>query len=467
MIEKMEPGYLSLLPVVVVFVMAFATKKVLWALFSGIIVGVAILTFGEGTLSVEIKCVTDVLSNDWSLKSILFCFFIGAFVFVLEASGGVEGLVNYLTIRKRWVTSGLSAQLLAYIIGLLLFIDGVSSIVVAGVAGRPLFDKLHVPRHRLAYIIDSTASPVAWLFPVNAAGAFLMVMISGQISAGLIQDEPFACLLSVIPFQIYGIASLLTVGLSIFFGREMGVMKRDRSGLNIVNQKSIGYKTDLSSEGKTQAASMVIPLMLLAAFNFIVLFITGNGDIFKGDGSTALVVSVVITLLVTGLYYQSRRIVAFKKYLTWCLKGASGFFEIVIILALAFIMSNVINELGTGAYIATLCGGVDVTLLPVIVFLVGVLISFTTGTSGGTVAILIPITIPLAANLDAHIPLILGAIISSAVFGDHCSPISDSTILSSMMAEIPVMEHVKTQMPYALFCGTLSAMSFLVLGFWM
>jgi Na+/H+ antiporter NhaC len=463
----MEFGYLSLLPVVLVFVMAFVTRKVLVALLAGTIAGVALLSFKEETMAVGIKCLTDVFSNGWSLKSILFCFLIGAFVYVIDASGGVEGLVNFLTEKKRLVTSGFAAQLLTYGIGLLLFIDGVSSIVVAGVSGRPLFDKLNVSRHKLAYIIDSTSSPVAWLFPINAAGAFLMVMVGGQISSNVIKGDSFGYILSAVPFQLYGILSILVVGFGIFSGKEIGDMKTYSFFGNGKENQPVVFKTDLPFGVRPKSKNMLLPLLLLVGLNFVILCISGNGNLFRGDGATSLVLSGSITILLTGIFYWIQRISNFGKYIKWCLHGMSGFLNIVVILVLAFALSNVIKSLETGIYIANLCREVDVALLPLIVFLVGAIISFATGTSGGTVAILIPITIPLAAGLDANISLILGAIISSAVFGDHCSPISDSTILSSMIAEIPVMEHVKTQMPYALLCGLLSAIGFLTLGYMM
>ncbi|MGZ2370214.1 Na+/H+ antiporter NhaC family protein [Ancylomarina sp. YFZ004] len=433
----------------------------------GILLGVAILIYKEESFSYGIKCFTDVLFNGWSVKSLLFCFLIGAFVFIIEASGGVEGLVHDLTVKKQLVTSAWSAQLLAYLIGLLLFIDGVSSIVVAGVASRPLFDKLNVSRHKLAYIIDSTASPVAWLFPVNGAGAFLMVMIGSQISAGVIDGEAFGFILSALPFQLYGIFSILLVGLGIFSGKELAVMKRQVSFRDVQDNDTLIFKTDLPQGTIARSRNMLLPLLLLLILNFGILFISGEGSLIKGDGASALALSGVLTLILTGLFYHRQGLADFRKYLKWCFHGMSDFLEIVIILALAFTMSNVIKSLDTGTYIASLCGNVNVAWLPLIVFLVGILISFATGTSGGTVAILIPITLPLAAGLDANISLILGAIISSAVFGDHCSPISDSTILSSMIAEIPVMEHVRTQMPYALISGFLSVIGYLMLGFMM
>jgi Na+/H+ antiporter NhaC len=461
----MELGYLSLLPVVFVLVMAFATRKVFIALLTGIIVGIAIIYFKEENFSLVIKCFTEVFSNSWSMKSMLFCLLIGSIISVTNASGGVEGLVNYLVVKKRLITSGLYAELLTYLIGLLLFIDGISSIVIAGVTGRPLFDKLKISRHKLAYIIDSTSSPIAWLFPINAAGAFLTVMIQEQISNHVMIGEPFSYILSAMPFQLYSIISILVVGIGILSRKEIGLMKTYSSAKDTESKKNDFFNTDLPQGAKEKAINMLFPLIFFVSINFVLIFFSNKLKIFNTDGITILTISAIATLAITGILYKIQKISNIHNYLKWCKRGMSDFLQMVIILGLSFAMSNIIHALDTGSYIANLCMGVNVKLFPFFVFLIGILISFTTGTSGGTVAILIPITIPLAANLSADIPLILGAIISSAVFGDHCSPISDSTILSSMIAKIPVMEHVKTQIPYALFCGLLSAIGFLLLGF--
>lgn len=210
---------------------------------------------------------------------------------------------------------------------------------------------------------------------------------------------------------------------------------------------------------------MLIPLIVFVGSIFSILMITGNGNLLKGDGSASIYTGAFITLIMTGIYYSIKGVTSFDSYIKWVMKGMAGYLEITVILTLAFALSSLVGQLGTGAYIASMSGSVSKALIPFIIFIVGMLMSFATGTSGGTVAVLIPIVVPLAAALGVNMPLVLGAIISGAVFGDHCSPISDSTILASMIAEIDVMDHVKTQMPYALTSAFIASIGFLAIGF--
>jgi len=435
----MEFGFLSLLPIVVVLLLAFVCRNVLIALLGGLLTGFMVLSARADGLLLSVGCITDVVTSSWSLKSIIFCLLIGAFVFIIEASGGVGGIVDYLNVQKQIIKSPFAAELLAFTVGILLFLDGISSIVISGVASRAFFDVLDVPRHRLAYIIDSTSSPVAWLIPINGAGAFLVAMLSGQVSAGVLHGDVFVYIIDAVFFQLYSVFSILAVAISIIF-------RNNKKHYYSVNHISLHqFKTDIPKNKGSKAYNIVIPLLVLVISNIIYLLISGNGNLSKGDASSSLLFSVLFVLFFSSIFYYLQGIVSIVKYLKWCVKGIISFMQIIFIFALSFALSNLIQQLDTGSYIAGICVEVESAFLPVLVFLVGVLISFSTGTSSGTIAILIPLSMPLAVNLGVDIPIVIGAIISSAVFGDHCSPISDSTILSAMIAEISVMEHVKTQ----------------------
>lgn len=386
---------------------------------------------------------------------------IGSFVHVIEASGGIRGLLILLTERKQVVTSKRRAELLAYLIGLLLFIEGTSSTVISGVSAKPFFDRYGIPREKLAYITDSTSSPVAWLFPLNAAGAFLMAMIGTQISAGTIGGDPLSYVVRSIPFQLYSIFAVTLVGITVVTGRDLKMMEDlsesrvESEELSILQEK--GFK-------KPRAMNMILPTMALILSIFGILYITGEGYIGSGNGSVAIFNGMIQTLILTGVYYGIQGVAGPKKYIEWCIEGMSNFLQITIILVLAFALINLLNQLGLGGYMAQVSGEMNPVLLPVTIFLLGSLISVATGTSGGTTAVLMPIAIPMAVNLGVDIHLTIGAVVSSAVFGDHCSPISDSTILASMISEVDVMDHVRTQLPYALISGVVSAAGFLLLG---
>lgn len=461
----MELSWLSIIPVILAIILAFISKNVFVALLSGIIVSGVILDIKTGSIFTGLNSIYKVFQDDWAAKSILFCLMIGAFVYVIEASGGVHGMVEYLTEKRKVVKSKIGAQLLAYILGIFLFIDGTSSIVISGVAARPLFDRFNVSREKLAYITDSTSSPIAWLVPFNSAGAFLMAMVGGQISAGIIEGDPMTMIISAIPFQLYGIFSILMVAMVIYIGHYRKTEEK-WSTANIVEKQEVAVSIQKRfDEGIVpKAKNMIVPLILLVVSIFSIMYITGEGNILKGDGSAGIYIGAIITLILTGIYYIAQGIMKIETYLKWVTKGMSNYLEVTIILTLAFAFSSLVGQLGTGAFIASISSGVNPDFVPLMIFVVGALMSFATGTSGGTVAVLIPIAIPMAASLGASIPMTIGAIISGGVFGDHCSPISDSTILSSMIAEIDVLDHVKTQMPYALASAVIAGIGFLVLG---
>ncbi|WP_176461704.1 Na+/H+ antiporter NhaC family protein [Anaeromicrobium sediminis] len=461
----MELSWLSIVPVLLAIILAFVAKNVFIALLSGIIVAGIILDMKTGTIFTSLDSIYKVFQDDWAAKSILFCLMIGAFVYVIEASGGVHGMVEYLTEKRKLVKSKVGAQLLAYLLGIFLFIDGTSSIVISGVASRPLFDRFNVSREKLAYITDSTSSPIAWFIPFNGAGAFLMAMVGGQVSAGIIEVDPMTIIISAIPFQLYGIFSILIVAVVILMDNHTNIQGQWSTG-NTEEEQSEAYSSQQIFQGDIvpKAKNMIVPLVLLVGSIFGIMCITGEGNILKSDGSAGIYIGAILTLILTGIYYVLQRITKIETYLKWVFKGMGNYLEVTMILTLAFAFSNLVSQLGTGAFIARISSGINPAFVPFMIFIVGAFMSFATGTSGGTVAVLIPIGIPMAVAIGASIPMTIGAIISGGVFGDHCSPISDSTILSSMIAEVNVMNHVKTQMPYALTSAALASVGFLVLG---
>lgn len=457
----MDYGWISLLPIIIAITLAFITKDVFTALLSGVISSGFILSYYGENIFIGLNSIADVFSNGWALRSILFCLLIGSFVHIIEVSGGIKGLLIFLSEEKKVVKSKRGAELIAYIIGLLIFIEATSSTVISGISAKPFFDKYNIPREKLAYITDSTSASVAWLFPLNAAGAFLMTMIGSQISAGTITGDPFVYVLKSIPFQLYSIFAIILVGITIITGKDLKVMN------TFIDDDFTTIEASLKKDEyikKPRARNMIFPTILLIISIFWILYITGKGRISSGNGSEAIFNGVIITLILTGIYYVFQGIVKPKKYIEWCIEGMANFLQITIILVLALAFSNLMEKLNLGSYIAEMSTDMNPILLPAVIFLMGSIISFATGTSGGTAAILIPIAIPMAVKLGVDIHLIIGAVVSSAVFGDHCSPISDSTILASMISEVPVMNHVKTQFPYALISAGLSVTGFLIMG---
>lgn len=283
-------------------------------------------------------------------------------------------------------------------------------------------------------------------------------------------------LVSSLPFQFYSILSLIFVLFYILSGKDWGPMKKAEErvrttgklyddGVTPLLNDTEGFD-ELVPEGKENKWNMMLPLIVLIGGTFIGLLVTGGGNLTKGDGTTSILYSVTITLLFMCAYYAKQKIMTTKQFGEYVLKGVSNMLTLVILLVLAFAIGSVIKTLGTGTFLASLIGErVSGAFGPAIIFLLGAIMAFSTGTSWGTFSIMMPIAIPMAVAMDANILLTIGAVVSGGIFGDHCSPISDTTILSSMSVGTDLFSHVKTQLPYALVVAAISTGLYVIFGF--
>ena len=473
----MEYGFLTLLPPIIAILVAVAFRKVAIALLIGIFTG-ELIVFGWNpftALDATVNEILNVCTDTGNLKTFLFTALMGAFVILVEVSGGVDGFVKYLTEQSRRVKSKQAAMLIAYVIGIIIFIDGLLSIMFTGVVTRPLIDKYKVSREKLAYICDATSAPVNAIIPLNSWGAMLMGLIGAEITAGYISGDPMALLLESLPFQFYSILSLVFVLFYILSGKDWGPMKRaelrvqttgalyDEGVTPLLNDRD-GIER-LVPAGQGNKWNMILPLIVLIGGTFLGLFITGNGSIIDGSGTTAILYSVIVTLLVMCVMYTRQKIMTAKQFSDYLLKGISNMINLVCLLVLAFAIGAIIKTLGTGVFMASLIGNqISGAFCPAIIFVLGAVMAFATGTSWGTFSIMMPIAIPMAVSMDANILLTIGAVVSSGIFGDHCSPISDTTILSSMSVGTDLFSHVKTQLPYALLTAALATVLYMVFG---
>lgn len=398
------------------------------------------------------------------------------FVILVRVSGGVKGFVNYLTEQSKRVKSKRMAMLIAYVIGIIIFIDGLLSIMFTGVVTRPLTDKFKVSREKLAYICDATSAPVNAIIPLNSWGAMLMGLIAAEIASGYIQGEPMNLLVRSLPFQFYSILSLVFVLFYIITGKDWGPMKKAElrvqttgklydDGVTPLLNDTDGFE-ELLEEGKENKWNMMLPLIVLIGGTFLGLLITGGGNLAEGDGTTSILYAVIVTLLVMCVMYTKQGIMTAKEFGDSVMKGVSSMMGLVILLILSFAIGRVIKGMGTGQFLASLMGDtVSGAFCPAIIFLMGAVMAFCTGTSWGTFSIMMPIAIPMAVAMDANILLTIGAVVSGGIFGDHCSPLSDTTILSSMSVGTDLFSHVKTQLPYALLTAACATALYVVFGF--
>jgi len=479
-----DPTWISVLPPVLAIVLAIWTRQVYLSLAGGVWLGWAIL---EGWnpfagLAASIEGLVAVLNDPGDTKVILFTLVIGALIATVQASGGVRGFVRWLE-ENRWVTSARRAQLLAWLVGVGIFIESNITVLVAGSVSRPLFDRFRSSREKLAYLIDSTSAPICILIPLNAWGAYNLGILSG-----LGVEDPLGVFVASIPVNFYAIGAVFLALATVIWGIDLGPMKkaeeRTREGQLLWPNATPMIDEEVLERPPTdriphRAYNMVVPIVAMVVMMPVGLWVTGrtalaeNGVesagvmelLAEGSGSTSVLWAVLAGLGVAWVMLRIQGAFDVHGLVDIALKGAGGLMPLALILLLALGLGDVANALGTGEYVARVTAGVlpPFVFLP-LVFLVAGGIAFSTGTSWGTFAIMLPIAVPAAATLGLPLAPFVAASLSGGIFGDHCSPISDTTIISSMAAATDHIDHVRTQLPYALLGGSFATVAFAILG---
>ena len=467
-----DPTWVSVLPPLLAIGLAIATRQVYLSLAGGLWLGWSILggwNFGTGLMATVASTVR-VLGDAGNAQVIMFTLVMGALISTVGSSGGVAGFVAWLE-RRRWVTGGRGAQLLAWVIGVIIFIESNITVLVAGSVARPLFDRYRHSREKLAYLIDSTSAPICILIPLNAWGATNLRLLS---EAGVPEGDALGIFLRSILFNFYSFAAVALALAVIFFRLDWGPMKKaeQRAAKGEVLWPGA---TPLMDEGvlggdseppiPARPINMILPIVVLVAMMPFGLWVTGDGNLVSGDGSTSVLWASLAGLATAWILLLLQRAFTIDELVRIALRGAGGLVPLALILLLALALGAVTTELGTGDYVAGVAQGVlsPGVFLP-LVFVVSSVIAFSIGSSWGTFAIMIPIVVPAAATLGLDLAPFLAAALSGGIFGDHCSPISDTTIISSMAAATDHVDHVRTQLPYALTGGAVATVCFALAG---
>lgn len=465
-----DPTWISVLPPVLAIVLAIWTRQVYLSLAGGLVLGWTILLGWNPVAGVgaAIQGTVSVFQDEGNTRAIMFTIVIGALIATVEASGGVRGFVEYIE-RTRWVSSSRGAQLLAWLTGCVIFIESNITVLVAGAVARPLCDRYKCSREKLAYIIDSTSAPICILIPMNAWGAYNL-----QILSGLGVEEPLKVFLEAVALNFYAIAAVLLTLFVILRNWNVGPMKKAEARTErgellwpdatpMIDEEILSPQT--TSKIPHRAVNMIAPIAVMVGTMPVGLYVTGGGDMLAGSGSTSVLWAVLAGLATAWILLLAQRAYTQHELVKIGLKGAGGLVPLALILLLAIALGAVTRELGTGQYVAQVTSGLlpPFLFLP-LVFLVAAVIAFSTGTSWGTFAIMLPIAVPAAGALGLPIAPFVAASLAGGVFGDHCSPISDTTIIASMAAATDHIDHVRTQLPYALLGGGIATLCFAALG---
>lgn len=465
-------GFLSVLPPLVAVTVAWKFKNVLTALFAGAYTGTLIMFGNPVTALVDLirNYILVQAADSYNSNLLVMMVFIGGFVGIVTYSGGARAFAK---LAAGVIGSRTRAQVAAWLGGILIFFSDSCSPLLVGSVFQPICDRMRVSREKLAWILDTTASPVCILVPFIGWGIYIQGLIRKEFDAIGNAASEWHTFIEVIPFQFYALCALLMVPLVAFLRFEFSEMYRAekrtvetgqpyRTGARITGD-SMGVEDD--TEGR--ASFIGIPLIVL--FVCFVGILTPLGFPAKpAPGSmlrTALCTGYFLAALSCVVLMAVAKVKTPGESYNLYMRGVKEIVFILLILVLAWSLGSVCKKVGTAAYIVGLAkGNVPGWVVPSILFLTGGVISFATGSSWGAFAILIPLAVPMAHGLGAPMLVCIGAVLSGGLFGDHCSPISDTTILSSMGAGCDHLDHVKTQLPYALTVALASFAGYVVAG---
>lgn len=494
-------GWLSLLPPVLAIALAFITKQVLLSLFLGVFVG-ALMLNGWNPFYAFLRTMDHFMlgsaADSWNAAILIFTLTIGGMVGVVAKMGGTKAIADALAKKAK---TARSAQLSTWLLGILVFFDDYANTLIVGPTMRPLTDKLKISREKLAYIVDSTAAPVVGMALVSTwVGYEIGVMKNVYDSIGL-QANIYGVFLKTIPYTFYNIFALVLVLALALLKKDYGPMydaeKRSRLTGKLLSDEAKPMASDeiskmeLKDMSKIKARNAVVPIVTLVVVSFAGLWYNGyvaaindgmniNAFTWEGiresfgyaDASVVLIWGAVTSSIVAMIMGISQKILTLGEAFDSWIEGAKSLVITCMILVLAWSLGSVTGEVGTADFLVGIVSeSVPGWILPIIVFLISCLVSFSTGTSWGTMAIVIPLAVPLAnsyvlAGLASESLVIatLSSVLSGGIFGDHCSPISDTTIMSSMASAVDHLDHVKTQIPYAITGGLISMIGYLLVG---
>lgn len=464
----------ALIPPIVAIVLALITKEVYSSLFIGILVG-GLFYSGfqfEGTIThIFNDGFVAVLSDSYNVGILIFLVILGAMVSLMNRAGGSAAFGHY---AKKKIKTRAGAQLATVVLGVLIFIDDYFNCLTVGSVMRPVTDEHKVSRAKLAYLIDATAAPVCIIAPISSWAAAVSGFVEGE--------DGFSIFIRAIPYNYYALLTIvMMIGLILLkvdFGsmriHEENAMKGD---LFTTSDKTAESEDAVPSNAKGKVIDLVIPIITLIICCVIGMIYTGG--FFQGEGfvsafsnsdaSVGLALGSIFAMIITIIIYLIRRVLSFSECMQCLPAGFKAMVPAILILTFAWTLKAMTDSLGAAEFVASAMKQSAqgfMNFLPAIIFLVGCFLAFSTGTSWGTFGILIPIVVAVFANSNPQLMIIsISACMAGAVCGDHCSPISDTTIMASAGAQCNHVNHVTTQLPYALLAAAVSFLTYIIAGF--
>jgi Na+/H+ antiporter NhaC len=460
----------ALVPSVVAIVLALITKEAYSSLFIGVVIGGLFISQGSFPQFLDAvfkNGMVKQVSDPWNVGILFFLGMLGAMVALMNKSGGAAAFGNW---AKLHIKSKVGAQMATIVLGILIFVDDYFNCLTVGSVMRPVTDKFKVSHEKLAYLIDATAAPICIIAPVSSWAAAVTGFVEGEDGLGLFVKS--------IPYNFYALLTIVALIALVLLKVDFGPMKKYESAAEMIDSKMENLNVE---QARGTMLDLVFPIVMLIFFCVIGLVYTGgffsSGDAHKGfvaafggsDASVGLVYGSFAAFIVTVIWYLGRRVLKIGKCLECLPEGFKAMVPAIIILVLAWSLKGVTDTLGAKDFVAGIVSGkatAFMNFMPAIIFLVGIGLAFSTGTSWGTFGILIPIVVAAFSSVDPDLMIIsISACMAGAVCGDHISPISDTTIMASAGAQCNHVNHVNTQLPYALSVASISFICYIVAGF--
>jgi len=462
----------ALIPPLVAICLALITKEVYSSLFIGVLVG-GLFYSGfkfEGTvMHIFNNGFISVLSDSYNMGILIFLVLLGAIVAMMNKSGGSAAFGRWASQK---IKSAKGAQLSTIALGVLIFIDDYFNCLTVGSVMRPVCDKHKISRSKLAYLIDATAAPICIIAPISSWAAAVAGFVEGE--------DGFSLFLRAIPYNYYALLTIFMMVGMVLLKVEFGSMaiheKNARNGDLFTTGVHEGEEVALPANAKGTMLELILPVVSLIVFCFVGMIYSGGffsgADLITAfsdcDASVGLALGAFFAVIFTVLFYLARRVLSFRDLMQCIPEGFKAMTSAILILALAWTLKAMTDSLGAASYVEALVkagAGYVLNFLPALIFVIGCVLAFATGTSWGTFGILIPIVVDAFADSPELMIIAISACMAGAVCGDHCSPISDTTIMASAGAQCNHVNHVSTQLPYAVTCAAVSFFAYLVAGF--
>ena len=491
-------GWLSILPPALAIILAFVTKQVLISLFLGIFIGATMLNGWNpfyGFLRALDNYLVGSLADSWNAAIIIFLLAIGGMIGVVNKMGGTRAVAEAL---GRKINSPRSAQIYTYILGIFVFFDDYANTLIVGPTMRPITDRNRISKEKLSYIIDSTAAPIVGLALISTwVGYMIGVIRNVYLNLG-IDANYYGVFIKTIPYSYYCIYALVFLLILIILEKDYGPMydaeKRARTTGKLIADGAKPMAGDeiarmeIREDIELKPSNAIVPIITLIIISFIGLWYNGytaledkinpftlegmRASFGEADSSIVLLWASIVSGIVAIIMGVFQKIFTVEEALDAWVDGAKSMIIACMILVLAWSLGSVTGDVGTAEFLVGIIPeNFPYAILPLIIFIISGIISFATGTSWGTMAIVIPLAVPMVYAFvqrggDPHLMTVtLGTVLSGAIFGDHCSPISDTTIMSSMASEADHLDHVRTQIPYAITVAAVAGLSYIVAGF--